>query len=166
MHIFLQLCTLHWFSTPFDFLYFVLELSTNCPGKLPVYTHGYFPQTSLLFIYLDKGSWFVDMATGSSALVSVADFEEYARRILPEYAFLYFTSGAEEEHTVEDNKNAFARFVISLLWLRQYVDTYPLIPESQMTAMIVPGKQDKVCYVSHVWLKNTILWYRSIKVLG
>ena len=55
------------------------------------------------------------MATGSStAFACVADFEEYAKRVLPRYAFLYFISGAEEEQTVEDNKNAFARFVISM----------------------------------------------------
>ena len=63
------------------------------------------------------------MATGSSTFACVADFEEYARRVLPRYAFLYFISGAEEEQTkdftepLEDNKNAFARFVISMYFL-------------------------------------------------
>ena len=57
------------------------------------------------------------MSIGSSALVCVADFEEYARRVLPKYAFNFYISGAEEEQTLRDNKKAYARLVVSAQFL-------------------------------------------------
>ena len=52
------------------------------------------------------------MATGSSVLVCVGDFEEHAKRVLPKQAFEFIIGGAEEELTARDNKKAFSRLVL------------------------------------------------------
>ncbi|XP_072028363.1 2-Hydroxyacid oxidase 1-like isoform X1 [Amphiura filiformis] len=44
-----------------------------------------------------------------AALVCVDDFEAHARTHLPKYAFEYFSCGAQEEQTLQDNKDAFKR---------------------------------------------------------
>jgi len=44
-------------------------------------------------------------------LVCVDDFERYASKTLPKYAFDYYRSGADEEITLRDNILAFRRFV-------------------------------------------------------
>ena len=65
------------------------------------------------FVHITHSALSIIMATDSSALVCVADFEEYARRVLPKYAFDFYISGAEEEQTLRDNKKAYARLVAS-----------------------------------------------------
>ncbi|KAF7653260.1 hypothetical protein LDENG_00085590 [Lucifuga dentata] len=42
--------------------------------------------------------------------VCVSDFEEEARRILPKAVYDYYRSGADEEHTLADNVDAFNRW--------------------------------------------------------
>lgn len=53
-----------------------------------------------------------------SVMVSVADFEEYARKHLPKMAFDYYASGADEQQTLTDNIWAFKRFLGQLLLVR------------------------------------------------
>ena len=45
--------------------------------------------------------------------VCVADFEDYARKNLPKYAFEYFAAGANDENTKRENIQAYKRWVIS-----------------------------------------------------
>lgn len=45
--------------------------------------------------------------------VCVADFEDYARKDLPKYAFEYFAAGANDENTKRENVQAYKRWVIS-----------------------------------------------------
>jgi 4-hydroxymandelate oxidase len=44
--------------------------------------------------------------------VSVWEYEERARAVLPKMAFDYFAGGAEDERTIADNRAAFSRFVL------------------------------------------------------
>lgn len=48
----------------------------------------------------------------ASEPVCVADFEDYARELLPKYAFEYFAAGANDENTKKENVEAFKRCVI------------------------------------------------------
>ena len=66
----------------------------------------------ICFVYCTRALGII-MSTDSSALVCVSDFEEYAKRVLPKYAFDYYISGAEEEQTLRDNKKAYARLAVS-----------------------------------------------------
>ncbi len=52
-------------------------------------------------------------------LVTVEDFEAAARTRLSQMAYDYYRSGADEEHTLHRNRDAFARFE---LWYRTLVD--------------------------------------------
>lgn len=52
-------------------------------------------------------------------LVTVEDFEAAARARLPQMVYDYYRSGADEEHTLNRNRDAFARFE---LWYRTLVD--------------------------------------------
>lgn len=42
-------------------------------------------------------------------LVCLADFEDYARKHLPKYAFDFFAGGANDENTIRENLEAFKR---------------------------------------------------------
>jgi 4-hydroxymandelate oxidase len=53
------------------------------------------------------------------SLVTVDDFEALARQRLPAMAYDYYRSGADEEHTLRRNRDAFARYE---LWYRTLVD--------------------------------------------
>lgn len=44
-----------------------------------------------------------------SGLVSVPDFEKYARGILPRNALDYYRSGAGQQRTLENNNKAFSK---------------------------------------------------------
>eukprot|EP00794_Sanderia_malayensis_P020573 gene20573-22597_t len=48
----------------------------------------------------------------------VKDFEDFARTTLPKNAFDYFSSGADEEQTLQENKTAFKRLRIRPMMLR------------------------------------------------
>lgn len=48
----------------------------------------------------------------SSSLVCVQDYEEQATKILPRNALDYYRSGATQEITLQENKDAIKRFVI------------------------------------------------------
>lgn len=52
-------------------------------------------------------------------LVTVEDFEAAARARLPQMVYDYYRSGADEEHTLHRNRDAFERFE---LWYRTLVD--------------------------------------------
>src|SRR5687768_15080984 len=52
-------------------------------------------------------------------LVTVDDFESAARARLSSMAYDYYRSGADEEHTLRRNRDAFAAFT---LWYRTLVD--------------------------------------------
>jgi 4-hydroxymandelate oxidase len=52
-------------------------------------------------------------------LLTVDDFEAAAKLRLPQMAYDYFRSGADEEHTLRRNRDAFARYE---LWYRALVD--------------------------------------------
>lgn len=54
-----------------------------------------------------------------SQLVTIDDFEEAARAVLPKQAWDYYRSGADEEHTLLRNRAAFERHA---LWYRTLVD--------------------------------------------
>lgn len=45
-------------------------------------------------------------------MVCLADFERFARSSLPKMAMDYYSSGADEEITLADNRKAFKRYVI------------------------------------------------------
>ncbi|XP_072028865.1 2-Hydroxyacid oxidase 1-like [Amphiura filiformis] len=49
------------------------------------------------------------MQQAMAALVCIDDFEAYARTHLSKYAFDYFSCGAQEQQTLQDNKDAFKR---------------------------------------------------------
>ena len=55
----------------------------------------------------------------SAPLVTVDDYEATARARLSSMAYDYFRSGADEEHTLRRNREAFARYEI---WYRTLVD--------------------------------------------
>ena len=42
--------------------------------------------------------------------VCLADFEDYARKHLPKHAFEFFAGGANDEHTLRENLEAFKRY--------------------------------------------------------
>ena len=44
--------------------------------------------------------------------VSVWEYEERARALLPTMAFDYYAGGSEDERTIADNRAAFSRFVL------------------------------------------------------
>ena len=44
--------------------------------------------------------------------VSIQDYEERARELLPKQAYDYYAGGAEDERTIADNRAAFSRFVL------------------------------------------------------
>lgn len=48
-------------------------------------------------------------------MVCLADFEKFARSSLPKMAMDYYSSGADEEVTLADNRKAFRRFVASVI---------------------------------------------------
>jgi 4-hydroxymandelate oxidase len=54
-----------------------------------------------------------------SALVSIDDYEAVARARLPAMAYDYYRSGADEEHTLRRNREAYGRYEI---WYRTLVD--------------------------------------------
>ncbi len=41
--------------------------------------------------------------------VSVEDYENHAYKVLPTYALEYYKSGADEEQSLRDNRDAFKR---------------------------------------------------------
>ena len=43
------------------------------------------------------------------AMVSVADYEQHAYNVLPSFALEYYKSGADQEQTLRDNREAFKR---------------------------------------------------------
>ena len=47
--------------------------------------------------------------TESQDVVCLADFEDHARRLLPKYAFDFYSSGANDQETLKENVNAFKR---------------------------------------------------------
>lgn len=65
----------------------------------------------------DRAGACSDLAT--MQLVTVEDFEAAARARLPQMVYDYYRSGADEEHTLNRNRDAFARFE---LWYRTLVD--------------------------------------------
>lgn len=63
-------------------------------------------------------------------LVTVDDFEEAARARLPQMVYDYYRSGADEEHTLRRNRDAFAAYEI---WYRTLVDVG--CPELETTVL-------------------------------
>jgi 4-hydroxymandelate oxidase len=63
-------------------------------------------------------------------LVTIDDFEEAARARLPEMVYDYYRSGADEEHTLRRNRDAFAAYEI---WYRTLVDVG--CPELETTVL-------------------------------
>jgi 4-hydroxymandelate oxidase len=62
------------------------------------------------------------------SLVTVDDYESVARERLPSMTYDYFRSGADEEHTLRRNRDAFAHYEI---WYRTLVDvTMPTLTTS------------------------------------
>lgn len=59
------------------------------------------------------------MAQALNALVTVDDYEAVAREHLAPMAYDYYRSGADEEHTLRRNRDAFGRYEI---WYRTLVD--------------------------------------------
>ncbi|XP_072032431.1 2-Hydroxyacid oxidase 1-like [Amphiura filiformis] len=47
---------------------------------------------------------------GTNQLVCVDDFEKKAEQLLPKFAFDYYAGGADDQQTLQDNKEAFTRF--------------------------------------------------------
>jgi len=67
-------------------------------------------------------------------LVTVDDFEAAARARLPQFAYDYYRSGADEEHTLARNRDAFARYEI---WYRTLVDVAcPLVETTVLGATL------------------------------
>src|SRR4029078_8661870 len=54
-----------------------------------------------------------------SSLVTIDDYESAARERLSPMAYDYYRSGADEEHTLRRNRDAFGRYEI---WYRTLVD--------------------------------------------
>ena len=52
--------------------------------------------------------------------VCLADFEDYARKHLPKHAFEFFAGGANDEHTLRENLEAFKRYDYKTLETRNY----------------------------------------------
>ena len=44
-------------------------------------------------------------------MVCLDDFERYASKVLPKYAYDYYRSGADDQITLKENAEAFRRFV-------------------------------------------------------
>lgn len=59
------------------------------------------------------------MSDKDELLITVEDYEEAAKKILPKMAYDYFRSGADDERTLEANRRAFKRYEI---WYRVLVD--------------------------------------------
>ena len=49
------------------------------------------------------------MAEGDDAILCVAELEKHSRKHLPKFAFEYFSTGAIEQDTLRENRNAFKR---------------------------------------------------------
>ena len=73
--------------------------------------------------------------SGSPAVapVTIADFEQAARAQLPQMVYDYYRSGADEEHTLRRNRDAFEGFEI---WYRTLVDVAS--PELETTLLGAP----------------------------
>ncbi|XP_072030736.1 2-Hydroxyacid oxidase 1-like [Amphiura filiformis] len=50
------------------------------------------------------------MAAGANQLVCVDDYEKKAGQLLPKFAFDFYAGGADDQQTLQDNKEAFTRF--------------------------------------------------------
>lgn len=61
--------------------------------------------------------------SGERKLLTVDDFEERAKKVLPKMAYDYYRSGADEERTLRANRKAFRRWEI---WPRILVDVSEL----------------------------------------
>ena len=48
--------------------------------------------------------------SGTAAPLKLADFEPAARAVLPQAIYDYIAGGAEDEATLRDNRDAFARY--------------------------------------------------------
>jgi FMN-dependent dehydrogenase len=46
--------------------------------------------------------------------VNIREFEEIAKRVLPKMFFDYYNGGAEDEHTLRENMEAFKRIMYSV----------------------------------------------------
>ena len=45
----------------------------------------------------------------TAELVNVVEFQELAKKVLPKMYYDYFSGGAEDEHTLRENVEAFRR---------------------------------------------------------
>jgi hypothetical protein len=61
--------------------------------------------------------------------VTVDDWEAAARERLPKMAYDYYRSGADEEHTLRRNRDAYARYA---LWYRTLVDVSEPVLETRV----------------------------------
>ncbi|XP_072032432.1 2-Hydroxyacid oxidase 1-like [Amphiura filiformis] len=50
------------------------------------------------------------MAAGTNQLVCLDDYEKKAEQLLPKFAFDFYAGGADDQQTLQDNKEAFKRF--------------------------------------------------------
>jgi hypothetical protein len=55
------------------------------------------------------GSSWLRIRTMSKDVVKVDEFEALAKKKMPKMAFDYYASGAEDEHTLQQNRDAFSR---------------------------------------------------------
>ncbi len=56
----------------------------------------------------------------SKDVVKVDEFEALAKKKMPKMAFDYYASGAEDEHTLQQNRDAFSR----IRWVQQQVPVW------------------------------------------
>lgn len=62
----------------------------------------------------------VRIRTMSKDVVKVDEFEALAKKKMPKMAFDYYASGAEDEHTLQQNRDAFSR----IRWVQQQVPVW------------------------------------------
>jgi FMN-dependent dehydrogenase len=75
--------------------------------------------------------------------VNIREFEEIAKRVLPKMLFDYYNGGAEDEHTLRENMEAFKRILYYLFFLQLIQVTHMFhCPILNQNAIYIPVQHE------------------------